>query len=507
MNKNIDDILRELVTIEPSFAQYEGEMRTLISELLAKKPDTRLDEQFVTRLRAQLIGRPTPSSFSRYFSYLPYAVAALAVLIALPYGAQFVRSGSGSPVFAMNQQIQSLGSDAYGTLAPQQSEQGGLGGNGVAHGAFSAASAQNETTAAPAPTMATAPAAGSAVPAADTAAATPAVAKVATSYATTNSARIAFPPGPMTVYNYVYKGDPLDLSATGDVYSRVTGQNSSAQVASQLKKFNFGLINLSAFSDTSVRTFELAENKPYGYLIDASFVDGTISINADYTQWPSLNGKNSDVQPLSMSAMLKDDELIGIAKQFLNAYGVNLSNYADPVVQQYSEGVASDSGTQMAPDQITVVYPLKISGIQVYEDGASPYGLQVGISIRDKKVMSVYGLTSQTYTSSSYKLETDSDKILSVLKKGGPNSWIPPEDSDVQTKNVDIEIGTPTKVLMHTYNYTNGASQELFVPALMFPVTSTPSDGGHYPKSILVPLIPELLNQAQTGPIPYNALR
>jgi len=506
--KNIDQILQELIDIEPSFAEHREEMRTLISELIAKKPDTRLDEAFVAGLRSRLLGQPTPSPFSNYFSYTPYLVGVLAVLIALPLGYRYLSTSgtgaSGTAVFAMNQQIEHLQGNAYGTIQSQTSGQPGLDGSEVAHAAPSIA--PTETSYAPqtntdardmAVSVASAPAPAS-VP----------VTKMAAGMGGGASSRMMYPVGPVTVYSYVYKGEPLDLSATeGDVYSRTAGQNSSGQIATQLRKFDFGLMNFGTFSDASVRTFELAENKPFGYIIDVSFTDGTININADYTQWPTLNGKSGDMQPLPVSAMPKDDQLISIAKQFLDAHGVNLSNYAEPVVQQYAEAKAADSATQYAPDQITIVYPLKISGEQVYENGAYPYGLQVGVSVRDKKVMSVYGLTSQTYTSSSYKLETDSDKILSILKKGGPNSWIPPQESGVETKNVDIEVGTPTKVLMHTYNYKDNQSQELFVPALMFPVTKAPAEDEYYPKNIIIPLVPELLNQAQTGPIPYDAVR
>jgi hypothetical protein len=255
-----------------------------------------------------------------------------------------------------------------------------------------------------------------------------------------------------------------------------------------------------------VRNFELVEDKPFGYSIQVNFDDGTININPNYTEWPGLSGKVPVTEPLPRTAIPNNDQLIAIAKQFLDENKINLENYADPIVQEYSEAPASDNGAQAAPEQITVVYPLKIAGTQAYEDGAYPYGLQVGISVRDKKVMSLNGLTSQTYTSSSYKLETDSDKILSVLRKGGPHAWVPQESDGVTIKTVDIEVGTPQKILMHTYNYANGESQELFVPALSFPVTKAPEGGEYYPKNIVIPLEPELLNQAG-GPVMYDATR
>jgi hypothetical protein len=488
--KNIDDILQELIAIEPSFAAHEKEMRTLIAQLLAKKPDTHLDEAFVARLRSQLLGMPTPSPFNSFFSSKYLVLGVLALVIIVPIGYYAAEQGigwgnSGGAVFAMNQQIQHLQGDAYGTL---QVQEGGQGGRGA--GPVNAIPAED--------TSATAPAAN------------PAVTKVATmaygAGGSTADSRMMLPQGPITVYSYVYKGDPLDLSAEGEVYSRVKNSVSSTQIASQLKKFNFGLVNLNGFADMRVRSFELAEDKPYGYSISASFDDGMISINPNYTEWPGLNGKETP-QELPLSTMPKDEEIIAIAKQFLDAHDISLENYGEPSVQGTPEMLAADSTMpQYAPEQVTVTYPLKISGTPVYEDGAYPYGLQVGVSARDKKVMSVYGLTSQTYSSSDYKLETSSDKILSVLSKGGPHAWVPQESDGVLIKKVEIEVGAPTKVLMHTYNYTNGDSQELFVPALSFPVTKAPEGSDqYYAKTILIPLVPDLLTDG--GPVLYDAVR
>lgn len=494
--KNIDEIVQELIAIEPSFAVHEPQMRSLIAELLKKKPDTHLDEQFVARLRAQLQGAPTPSPFS-WYSYLPYgvvAVLAIALVLPISYYISNNSGASGDAVFAMNQQIEKLPGGAYGAL---QSQEGGRGGGGAATLGADAAKSYRATSAPVA--MPTAPMAEMAV--GSGVASSPA-------NAVSTDAKMMVPQGPVTTYSYVYKGDPLELSDTeGDVYRRVPGKVSSAQIATQLKKFNFSLVNLGAFADMRVRSFELVEDKPMGYSISANFDDGSISINPDYMRWPALSGKEMAPQQLPQSAMPSNDETIAIAKRFLDDHDISLANYGDPVVQDYAQMGAADSQMQFAPEQVTVTYPLKIKGTPVYEDGAYPYGLQVGVSVRDKRVMSVYGLTSQTYSSSAYKLETDSSKILSVLDKGGPHAWVPEPSSGLEIKKVEIEVGTPTKVLMHSYNYTNGESQELFVPALSFPVTHVPAGEQYYPKYIVIPLVPELINREGQGPVMYDMMR
>ncbi len=491
MNKNINNIVQELIEIDPGFKEHETEIRQIIAEFLAKKPDTRLDPAFVASLRSRLLGAPTPSPFSPFFSGRYFVLGILAVLLVVPLGFYAANQGIGvggnstSAVFAMNQQIQHLEADAYGTL---QAETGGRGAGSPENTAPMAAQAVSNSVA-------------------PTATAEPAKISANMAYGAgggTSDARMMVPQGPITVYSYAYKGEPLELPANGDVYSRIKNSVSSGQIASQLKKFNFGLMNMNGFADMRVRSFELAEDKPFGYSIQANFDEGMISINPNYTQWPGLNGKVTEQLPLS--AMLKDEEAIAIARKFLDEHAISLENYGDPEIQGSPVALAADSQPQFAPEQITVTYPLKIAGAAVYEDGAYPYGLQVGVSVRDKKVMSVYGLTAQTYTSSEYKLETDSEKILSVVSKGGPHSWVPQESDGVTIAKIEAEVGTPTKVLMHTYNYVNGESQELYVPALSFPVTKAPEGEQYYPKNIIVPLVPEILNQDQ-GPVMYDTVR
>lgn len=473
--KNLDTIVKELIALDPGFAAHESELRTLIAEFVAKKPDTHLDEEFVASLRARLQGASLPSPYASFYSHVfsaKYAIlGVLAVLVIVPIGYGIATRGNSTSagVFAMNQEIKHAGANAFGAIRPAE------GAQGDTREIDPAASPVENVVA----TFASGKGGGVAV---DT--------------------RMMLPQGEVTSYTYTYKGS-LDLEAAGDVYQRDITQQSSAQIAAQLKKFNFGLANLASFSDTRVRSFELVEDKPFGYSIMANFDEGNISINADYTKWPSLSGK--DMGQLPMSAMPSDPEAIAIANDFLKSHGISLKNYGDPVVQQYAEMGIADTGMQYAPEQLTVSYPLKISDAKIYEEGGYPFGLQVGVGVRDKKVMSVYGLTSQTYTSSSYSLETDQDKILSIVRKGGVHAWTPQESDGVKVKHVELELGEPEKVLLHAYNYKEMRSQELFVPALNFPVINAPA-GENAPKSILIPLVPELLTQ-ESGPVLYDMMR
>jgi hypothetical protein len=188
----------------------------LFRSFLRRNP-IRIWVKILSRACGALLGKPTLSPFSSYFSFSPYIVGVLVVLLALPLGYRYISGGSNTAVFAMNQEIQNLKGDAYGTLTPQEAGRGGLGGVGLANTAPAEGIA---------PTAASAPAADSA--------ATSGIAKSATAFATNSTRMIS--EGPVTVYSYVYKGEPLNLSSTdGLVYSRVVAENSSAQVSAQLR--------------------------------------------------------------------------------------------------------------------------------------------------------------------------------------------------------------------------------------------------------------------------------
>jgi len=51
---NIEKILNELYIIDPSFKSQEGEIKNIIQELLKSKPEIKIDENFINRLREQL---------------------------------------------------------------------------------------------------------------------------------------------------------------------------------------------------------------------------------------------------------------------------------------------------------------------------------------------------------------------------------------------------------------------------------------------------------------------
>lgn len=523
--KKVDEIIKELCEIEPSFIGREAELRGIVSELLRARPDTKLDHEFVARLRARLIGtpktaRPILSPFfnlrEHWFMASTVVAAILLIIIVLP-------SGDNS---AFKQTFTRANKSVFGEI----NSAGGMPENFSTsqNDSITAGSATFEmktyNDAAPTPTKAamTVPAVvstvtargiggGGGVSSASVGIAEPSIA--------------IYPPQPVTVMKYVYKGEDFDLDASeGLVYKRVKNSAIGRKLAADLGKLDLGIVNLSKFSDMELRRFEIAEDRDGGYLINVDFNEGYVSINQDYGRMsPILN----DSVDAGSDGFPSDSILISIAEKFFKSYGLNRSIYGEPVMDRsymdypvpmpmpavdgdvgvevsgavnemavfYGEKDQPSTISVMPPywtDSVNIIFPLTIKGIPVYEDGGHPYGLQMNISVADKKVQNVYNITSQDYEFSSYRLTTDKQKIFSVLASGGLYSYMP---EGMPIRKVEMEVGTPERILLHRYVYNNGENSELFVPALMFPIIGGTSSEYYYnQKAIIVPLVEDLLN-------------
>src|SRR5258707_28170 len=87
MNEKAKQILADLFMIDPELKKYEKEVEQAVVNMMSAKPDTKFDESFATRLKAELALRAKtirkPVSFFGYSRYVAGAGAlALVVLIA-----------------------------------------------------------------------------------------------------------------------------------------------------------------------------------------------------------------------------------------------------------------------------------------------------------------------------------------------------------------------------------------------------------------------------------------
>jgi hypothetical protein len=518
-------ILDDLYAIDANLRNYEPQLEKIIRDLIELEPEVKFDENFRSNLRAQLMeraaqiqaGQPQKNFslagiFSRKFSYALAGALALAVVV---LGAGFIAKKQGIIEFPGQKIISqqgsaptefkklALGDNAFGSLKGDQSNTAtGLGGGG----------AKNESgTSSVAPTYGIGGGGGT---------------------ASSGTAQAPAPSGigggmyPYFNFKYVYKGDPLNLTDSEvEVLRRVGFDKDTSSLGSLLKSFSLGLVNFSSFSSLKLQNINLTEDKDYGYMISVNAQEGSVYISQNWLKWPQpyklCAGTVACVEQnrVKISDVLSDDEAINIAKDFMAAHGINLDSYGEPAVTdtwriEYER--TADKSQFYIPDSANVLFPLKVNGQFVYDEGGSKTGINVSVDFRQKKVSAVGNITSLSYQASNYPAETDTSKILKVVEQGG-NYWgypVPMANSSAPSSDIaqpmppirpneerTIEVGTPSIEYVLYTNYTNNQANFLLVPSLIFPITKTPDDTNYYyPKNIVVPLAKELLDQRLNPP-------
>ena len=503
LNLQIEQLSKELFAYDKSFMAHEKEVKQLIGQLLQAKPDTKFDENFALMLRQQLMQKvenlKTEKTAGTNFNWRMALWPALAVVVLVVSGVALNQNKKTSTVQLLSGEIEieATGKNAFGSLSMEAVAFGRGGGGGGSE--TSVALDSNSTSASVA---AIAP-----------------FAEPTALVATTEPTRSQSGGGgsdakimpPFISYKYVYKGDDLTLDQTEvNVYRRQKGLTSSA--ANQfLKQLRFGLLDMTKFNNVSIDSINLMENKEYGYNIMVNFRDGIISVNENWELWPSPT-KQCQTPECYDSARIKpnevpaDSELISIADGFLKDHGISTQNYSKPEVMDYWRrelAAASDMTQVYIPEIASVVYPLILDGKQVYDEGGSPAGLVVNVNIRAKKASGIQELAVQKYQSSAYQGETNVDRILKLAETGDFRQIYYGMETGQNTEV--IELGTPTKSLLKIWQYKNGSSEELYVPALVFPVISAPKNPGdygyYYKTNVIIPLAKEILDSNNNGGI------
>lgn len=315
------------------------------------------------------------------------------------------------------------------------------------------------------------------------------------------------PPYNPEIYKFKYKGEDLtDLSSDQPVYKRIPENFSSSAVDRVIRSLSLGLIDLTAFNSTKLQNFSFSEDQSFGYSIYVDAQQGSVNVYQNYNQWPQPYKDCTD-QNCVQSHMLKlkdipdDQTLIDMANQFVQDKHVSLSGYGEPVVAaDWRETYANstDKTNFYFPETIDVVYPLMIDNQAAYDDSGALSGLHISIDIRNRRAAGLYDLTTKRYQKSNYGGVTDANKIISVAEKGGYHSYYDANASGGKT--VTLELDTPTKQFLRVWKYDNNTSEELFVPALIFPIKNP---GNYWRKNVIVPLVQEVLDNDNQPPLMY----
>ncbi len=512
MNQHISEILQDLYRLDPELKKSETQLVPIIEKLLAARPDTGFDDKFRTELRAKVLAElgeraaAGPPAWKAAFNALfgaPRAVfavggAALGVLLMIalfspsrpilpgaPTDGGDLGLGSGSAVIqlGLGPKITAAGRHAFGSLAAGVSGESAAGRDG------SDAAKMAAPGAAPRPVSDTA------------------VAAAAPPLGLGGGGGMAGLPAPDTMpsryqppvgYDFKYPGQ-LDLSASEvEVLMREKSFDSKL-LAAMVGRVDLGLMDLSRLNDLNVQNITLVEDKEFGYWVNVNFDDGSVNISQNWQRWPqpyAACAPGAECLPprLQLADIPADEELIRIAADFVSEMGISTESYGQPRVDnswRYYYETAENKADYWFPDQLTVEYPLLINGMKVYNGDGRTVGMMVGVDVRNRRAANISPIYVQKYVSSAYDAVTDAALVSELIAKGGVQQMY----SEGADKMVTLELAEPERAFYSHWIYANGRSENVLVPALVFPIKDKPQDGSVWLEKVVVPLARDVLVQ------------
>lgn len=498
MDKNIRQILDELYVLDNSLRDRENDLIKVIEKFNALKINFEPDSDFKTRLLNEIRSQTqVQQNFNHslsltFMNKIYYSIGGSVLVIAIMIGYNNLDISGLLGQNPMKVSIKNVDEKAFGALSGIDSTvsnlapESGRGGGGGVGGAPAIDTAMMRSSR---PQSGGGSSAGS------------------TGIGNVDSKMMY--PYEFKQYVYKYTGSPLEMTDEKvNVLQRITGPDLARQFSKLIGQIKFSGINLKAFDNLVIQNIAVAEDKEFGHAINLSPMDGSINI---YENWPRWTGtgaypqcqdeacwNNSRLKP---SDIPSDQEMIRIAKEFVNQKGLDLSGYGEPFVQNdwKTFPVEPLSSELYAPDIGQVIFPLQINGKKVYE-GSSPVGVYVAINARVNKVSSVSGIFINNYNSSAYETEKDVNRILEKAKWGGMYGYAYRMEGATV---VELELDTPTLEYVKVYKSdpNTGVGTELLSPAWVFPIKNTPSDGYFYQRIIVVPIVKDLLEDSSGGPI------
>lgn len=500
MNKDkIKQILNDLYLIDASLKNKEEDLIKIIEKLLNNKPDINIDESFVKKIRSELMVEAKKMNINLkkkgMWENWQYVFGG-AVGTALIFLAIINISGINKNKEKFNDAnvinegiVRELPQGAFGRLiGGGQSDKSssnvplGLGaGDGAGGQSSGVASERFDALSAP-----------------------------------LDSKMIVAPD--YVNYNYVYVGDNLpEFGEQSPVYKRIkTNQLGKSAVGSlgDLKLFD-----VSKFNNLTVDNLNFSEDRDFGYIVYYDFKNGEASINSNYERWPNpflscRDDKCYQDQRLEIGDVIKDNEAIEIAGEFLKEYNINLENYGNGEIDKnwqvlYYANI-KENIEPYVPDSLTVIYPLLINNEEVLDESGNKIGLRVEVDNRYKKAKGVYNIRINQFESSNYAVETDNEKLIKIAERGGV---YPAYHFPEAVKTVDVKLGTPKISLVSIWNFDDntGVNEELFIPAMVFPVIEKPEEGYFYSNNIIIPLVKDVLDErlnslddiSQKEPVPF----
>ena len=471
--REIKQILDDLYKMDKSLKMREEELKGIISKLIKSKPDTDIDDVFVARVREELARASeaampeTKKNFQFKWSYAfgGVAVAALLLLIVINFADLDAGKKSAVKISAKAGVVKNLENKAFGALGVLRTA-GNSQGVPAAERSFDA--------------LAGAGGGGTAVQ--------------------TDEKMISMPAPDCINYNFVYDGE--EIAGTDDmltVYRRVAASQPGAPAAGTVG--NLSLVDMGKFENLFVDNLNFAENREYGYNIYYNLRNNEVSVSMNYEKWPDpfrdcRDEKCYEDNRLKIGDVLSENEAVVIADKFLEDYGIDKLSYgpgeADKAWLIAYESSVRTGFAPYVPESMTIIYPIVIEGAEVLDEGGRKVGMRVEVSSRHKRAVNAYGIRFNQFEGSEYEVLNDTEKLIGYAEQGG---LTPGYEFPEASKTVDVKLGTPKLSLVNYWRYGNGANEELYVPALVFPIKEKPAEGYFYTENVVIPLVKEIIDE------------
>ncbi len=478
MTDKIKKILDDLYALDPKLKDHEKAVVKLVEELLSSRPDAEVDPDFSRKLLAELkerIGEIKASRVKgifgwshnyRYLRTFGY-VAATAVLVffitvsfegkPLPQPAGTGNEGS---VFDFELNIEKVGEGSFGKLSYSAASDGVAQAKGMGGGGGMLSSSES-------------------VPA-------PMVGMIAPQW-----------------YKYVYKGNGFSIpEAEMEVLKKVRKSYSPSSAGNIADSFNIDMMDLKSFEALGIQNISFAQDKDLGYMVTIDLLNGTANIGENWEKWYNdvcQTPECYEAKRVKFEDVPSDEEMIGAANDFAREHKLDLGSYGEPSVDdewRTSYKDAEDKDNAYVPEIIQIKYPLMIDGKVVYDQWGNITGIYAGYSVRERMIANFGGFTALNFQASLYETEQDEYAIIDIAEKGGLNGYAGATDENV----IEIELGEPSLQYSSIYNYNGGRSEELIVPALVFPVVDIPEEARYLNrKSVVVPIIKDILKNDDNG--------
>jgi len=514
MNKDIQKVLDDLYNIDNNLRQHEEKLINIINELFLSRPDTKFDENFSKKLRKEVLLRARElketnrASSSLNFMLLNkfgYALAGVALTLLLIIPILNLKTDTSSLKSRLSEadnsfKIAKLSKGAFGSLGSDQVLPEMDRVEKSASSISNDESLAEESIQTFAKKEAGIGAGGGG------------------GLATTDS-RIGFAPNIIN-YEYEYIGEEI-----GELKEKMAVYNPSNKrlinnFSRLLKNFSLDLIDLGKFGSLKAQNISLTEDREYGYMVYLNMDQGQASINKDWKNWPDPFKDCRDEEcykkgRLTIDNVPGDEEIVKIADKFLRDYNIDLKSYgAGQVRDTWRIDYERTGEDYMIPESMQVVYPLIIDGKTVYDGSGYVTGIMVDVSLRDMKAAGAHRIISLNFESSEYETETDTEKLIMVAENGGLRGrYSHPEP----TETVNVKLNTPKVGLISHWHYDQEKREgkEIFIPALIFPISNKDEAKNMYQDSIAVPLVKEILDERMDDiiglpepmPIPMPLLR